>query len=107
MLVSEVDSLIRRVLRGVVRLYQAGPARILPPSCRYFPSCSQYALEALERHSTPRALGLIVWRLMRCQPLCHGGYDPVPSPDLVKKIESPAASGVTQPPRLCACQIIC
>ena len=92
MLLSDVDRLVRRILRGLVRLYQAGPARILPPSCRYSPSCSQYAIEALERFSTPRALGLIVWRLIRCQPLCEGGHDPVPAPRASHEIKNAAES---------------
>ena len=90
--VSDVDRFIRRILRGLVRLYQAGPARILPPSCRYSPSCSQYAIEALERYSTPRALGFIVWRLVRCQPLCEGGHDPVPAPRVSDEIKEAAIS---------------
>jgi putative membrane protein insertion efficiency factor len=47
--------------------------------CRFHPSCSQYALEAFEKFSIPKALWLTVYRLSRCQPFCEGGYDPVPT----------------------------
>ncbi|MCX7963656.1 MAG: membrane protein insertion efficiency factor YidD [Candidatus Sumerlaea chitinivorans] len=63
-----------------IRLYQRLISPVLPPSCRFYPTCSNYALEALQTHGLFRALGLIVWRLARCQPLCKGGYDPVPEP---------------------------
>ena len=78
---AATDHFVRRALQGVVRLWQRGPARVLPPACRFEPSCSRYAHTALENFSTPRALGLIVWRLLRCQPFGAGGYDPVPAAD--------------------------
>ncbi len=58
--------------------YQRWFSPMLPPACRFQPSCSRYARAALRHHSTPRALGLTVWRVARCQPLCAGGVDPVP-----------------------------
>lgn len=65
-------------LVALVRLYQRAISPLLPPSCRFTPSCSHYAVDALHQHHLPRALGLILWRLARCQPLCAGGHDPVP-----------------------------
>ena len=62
----------------LVRAYQLVLAPWLPPSCRYFPSCSHYALMAYERHGAWRGTALTVWRLLRCQPFARGGYDPVP-----------------------------
>jgi hypothetical protein len=47
-------------------------------ACRFYPSCSDYALQALERHGLIRGLGLTVWRLLRCHPYHPGGFDPVP-----------------------------
>jgi putative membrane protein insertion efficiency factor len=52
---------------------------MLQPACRYVPTCSEYALEAVERYGVLRGLGLSVWRLLRCHPLAKGGYDPVPN----------------------------
>ena len=61
-----------------VRLYQWLVAPLLPPCCRYAPSCSHYALEALDRHGAGRGSLLTLWRLARCQPWGGSGYDPVP-----------------------------
>ena len=55
------------------------------PSCRFYPTCSQYAIEALEKRGLVVGLLLTVWRILRCNPFCKGGYDPVP--DKVKKGE--------------------
>ena len=69
------------LLRWLVRGYRKAISPLLGPAkCRFEPSCSAYALVALERHGTLRGLALAVWRLLRCQPLCKGGYDPVPLP---------------------------
>ena len=51
-----------------------------PPCCRFEPSCSAYAMEAIMVHGVFKGLALTLWRLMRCQPFCKGGYDPVPPP---------------------------
>jgi len=61
-----------------VRGYQIIMSPLLPTSCRFFPSCSIYAIEALEKHGAVRGTGLTIHRLARCQPFCTGGYDPVP-----------------------------
>lgn len=63
---------------ALIRLYQLTLSRVLPPACRFTPSCSHYAAGALQQHRLPKALGLTAWRLMRCQPFCAGGHDPVP-----------------------------
>ncbi|HVE78865.1 MAG TPA: membrane protein insertion efficiency factor YidD [Gemmatimonadaceae bacterium] len=69
---------MRWVLVGLVRGYQLFVSPLLPASCRYFPSCSQYAVEALTRHGALRGGWLTIRRLGRCHPLRPGGYDPVP-----------------------------
>jgi uncharacterized protein len=69
---------MRRLLIGAVRLYQIGIAPFLPPSCRFTPSCSVYAIEALERYGAARGSWLAIRRIGRCHPFHAGGYDPVP-----------------------------
>ena len=68
----------RRVLAGAIRGYQLTLSRVLPPSCRFHPSCSQYALEAVRRHGALKGGWLAARRLTRCHPFHPGGYDPVP-----------------------------
>lgn len=65
-------------LRALIRAYQLLVSPLLGPRCRFYPSCSQYALEALRRHGTLRGLYLAVCRVLRCHPFHPGGYDPVP-----------------------------
>ena len=68
----------RHLLAGLVRAYQLVISPALPPSCRFTPSCSQYALEAIMRHGAVRGTWLTVRRLVRCHPFHPGGFDPVP-----------------------------
>ena len=67
-------------LRAMIRAYQLLVAPVLPPSCRYLPSCSHYAAEAIDRHGPLRGGLLAVRRLCRCHPWGGSGYDPVPAP---------------------------
>ena len=71
-------ALPRRVLAGLIRGYQILLSPLLPPSCRFYPSCSQYALEAVNRHGALKGGWLAARRLARCHPFNPGGYDPVP-----------------------------
>jgi putative membrane protein insertion efficiency factor len=75
---SRRERVMRSILIGVIRLYQVGLSPLLPPSCRYYPSCSAYAVTALERHGALRGSWLAVRRIARCHPFHPGGYDPVP-----------------------------
>jgi putative membrane protein insertion efficiency factor len=65
-------------LVGIVRAYQWLIGPLLPPSCRFYPSCSAYAVTALERHGAVKGSWLAARRLARCQPFHPGGIDPVP-----------------------------
>ena len=69
-----MTNLLRFLLRG----YQRWISPALPPACRYLPSCSHYALEAVELHGALRGSRLAAWRVLRCHPFVRGGYDPVP-----------------------------
>ncbi len=72
-------SLAVRLLSYPVKFYRACISPLLPPSCRFTPTCSQYALEALRVHGALKGSWLIIWRLLRCNPFNrHVGYDPVP-----------------------------
>lgn len=77
-LVGVVRRLPRTVLVLLVRGYQVGISPLLPSSCRYFPSCSAYAIQALERHGALKGSWLAARRILRCHPFTPGGYDPVP-----------------------------
>jgi putative membrane protein insertion efficiency factor len=69
---------IGAALRGLVRAYQWTISPLLPPACRFHPSCSEYAAQALERHGALRGSWLAARRVCRCGPWHHGGFDPVP-----------------------------
>ncbi|WBH15971.1 membrane protein insertion efficiency factor YidD [Sphingomonas radiodurans] len=70
--------MIARLLILLARGWQLGPSLILPPSCRYQPSCSAYAIEALHRYGAARGSWLAAKRIARCGPWGGHGYDPVP-----------------------------
>ena len=64
-----------------LRLYRRYISPLKPPMCRFHPTCSQYAIEALSVHGVFRGTWLATWRLLRCQPFSKGGFDPVPLPE--------------------------
>jgi hypothetical protein len=66
------------MLIGLLGVYQRVLSPLLPAACRFHPTCSDYARQAIERHGVWRGAGLTIWRLARCQPLGRGGLDPVP-----------------------------
>jgi putative membrane protein insertion efficiency factor len=67
-----------RFLVALVRGYKRWISPLVPPACRFEPTCSVYAAEAIERHGAGRGAWLALKRLLRCRPGCEGGYDPVP-----------------------------
>lgn len=69
---------VKLVLIRLVRFYQRWISPLLPPACRFEPSCSEYLVQAIELHGVWRGLGLGLRRLARCHPWSRGGFDPVP-----------------------------
>lgn len=69
---------MKRLLIRLIRLYQKRISSATPPRCRFIPTCSNYALEAIETHGALKGGFLALGRFLRCNPLCRGGYDPVP-----------------------------
>jgi len=70
-----VTSLVRMLLTGPIRLYQWFLSPLLAPRCRYYPTCSDYAVRSIERFGILRGSALAAWRLLRCNPLSRGGFD--------------------------------
>jgi putative membrane protein insertion efficiency factor len=70
-------TLARRIAVLPIRLYQLVISPALGPRCKYEPSCSRYAVQAIRRYGVARGLVLAGWRLLRCNPWSHGGHDPV------------------------------
>ena len=70
--------MLKGILMGMIRFYRVAISPYTPPSCRYTPTCSAYALEAIQRHGAGRGSWLALRRLLRCHPWGGYGYDPVP-----------------------------
>ena len=68
-------SALRGVVLGPIRLYQRVISPVLPARCKYHPTCSQYAVQAIRRYGVLRGLVLAAWRILRCNPWSHGGVD--------------------------------
>lgn len=69
---------MKGLLLKIIRFYRKHISPRLPSSCKFYPTCSVYAIEAIETHGALKGSLLTVWRLIRCSPLTAGGYDPVP-----------------------------
>ncbi|MDD7557397.1 membrane protein insertion efficiency factor YidD [Porphyromonas somerae] len=73
-----VSELLVQLLLLPIYFYKRAISPMLPPSCRFTPSCSTYAVEALKKHGPIKGLLLAIWRILRCNPWGGSGYDPVP-----------------------------
>lgn len=92
---------IRSLLLGAIWVYRHTISPMLPPTCRYYPSCSAYGFEALQVHGAAKGTVLTAWRVLRCNPFTPGGLDPVPprgawrpeiDPDGTPRVAGPAAA---------------
>jgi uncharacterized protein len=68
----------RRALAGALLLYKRGISPLMPRACRFFPTCSEYAYQSIERHGILKGSAYALRRLLKCHPFHPGGYDPVP-----------------------------
>ena len=82
---NRIAKLLRSAVLLPVRFYRRFISPLLPPSCRFVPSCSQYCIEAVEEWGIICGLALSFWRILRCNPWSKGGYDPVPERKRKKK----------------------
>jgi putative membrane protein insertion efficiency factor len=87
---------VKRFLSGVIlapiRAYQRFISPAMPRRCKYYPTCSAYAIDAVREFGVLRGLVLASWRLLRCNPFSHGGYDPVENQTLFKRHRREAAA---------------
>jgi uncharacterized protein len=74
---------IKKFLLWLLQMYKRAISPFFLPACRYVPTCSEYAAEAIYRHGPLPGLRMAFWRLLRCHPLAHGGYDPVQKQTIV------------------------
>ncbi len=74
---SGLNTFLSGLFISLVRVYQYLISPLLPPTCRYVPTCSQYTIEALGRHGICRGMFMAFLRILRCHPFARGGYDPV------------------------------
>jgi uncharacterized protein len=78
-------SALRAIAVAPIRVYQRAISPALGNRCRYYPSCSEYAVQAIGRYGILRGSVLAAWRLLRCNPFSHGGYDPVTDQTLFRR----------------------
>lgn len=69
---------MKTVLIKLIGFYRKGISPYKKPCCRFTPTCSEYAIEAIRIHGSIKGLGLALWRILRCNPFSKGGFDPVP-----------------------------
>ena len=81
---------MRTVVLAPLRFYRRFISPALPPRCRYHPSCSAYAVQVVERYGILRGLVLATWRVLRCNPFSHGGYDPPEAQKLFRARPTPS-----------------
>jgi len=72
-----VTAALQAIVLAPVRLYQKLISPLLGPRCRYYPTCSEYAVDAVRSYGAARGIVLAAWRVLRCNPWSHGGFDPV------------------------------
>ena len=88
---------MKSLLLYPIGFYRRWISPFLPPHCRYYPTCSEYAVQAVSTHGAARGTRLALWRLLRCNPFSPGGFDPVPP--IVHRTAPPGTPATAHPPR--------
>ncbi|HVO79482.1 MAG TPA: membrane protein insertion efficiency factor YidD [Terriglobales bacterium] len=88
-----MSQIAKTVLLYLLRGYKWAVSPMFPPACRYVPTCSEYAMEAVDRYGVVRGSLMAIWRVLRCHPFAKGGYDPV-------AIRRDASDGLCEPTHL-------
>ncbi|MCM3710249.1 membrane protein insertion efficiency factor YidD [Sporosarcina luteola] len=76
---------MKSILIGIIKIYQKIISPLTPPSCRFYPTCSHYGVEALQKHGALKGTWLTIRRISKCHPFHEGGFDPVPDKNDIKK----------------------
>lgn len=76
---------MKKILMAIIKFYQKAISPLTPPSCRFYPTCSHYGLEAIEKHGALKGSWLAVRRISKCHPFHEGGFDPVPEKTVKEK----------------------
>lgn len=83
-----------KLLIYLIRFYRKCISPLKLPCCRFTPTCSEYAIEAIKTHGSLKGTALAIWRVLRCNPICRGGYDPVPERRQPKNSKTTDKDGV-------------
>ncbi|PKJ57502.1 membrane protein insertion efficiency factor YidD [Bacillus sp. SN10] len=75
---AEKETIMKQIFIGIIRFYQKFISPMTPPTCRFYPTCSQYGLEAFQKHGALKGFWLTCKRILKCHPFHPGGFDPVP-----------------------------
>jgi len=75
---AEMETVMKQIFIGIIRFYQKFISPMTPPTCRFYPTCSHYGLEAFQKHGAFKGFWLTLKRLLKCHPFHPGGFDPVP-----------------------------
>jgi len=68
---------LRKIFISIIKIYQKNISPLFPPSCRYYPSCSEYSIKAINKFGVVKGTVKAIWRILRCNPFSKGGFDPI------------------------------
>lgn len=97
----QMNQIPKTVVLLLLRGYKWAVSPMFLPACRYVPTCSDYAIEAVDRYGVVRGSLMAIWRVLRCHPLANGGLDPVVKPNMIKPKSSSVPVGCGRETELC------